>query len=221
LQGYDSVAVRSDVELGGTDQTFNLLVGRDLQEAFGQPPQDILTMPLLEGLDGIQKMSKSLDNYIGIDEPAEIMYRKAMAVPDALILRYLALATDASQEEVAKEKAALQAGENPRDVKRRLAERLLRQFHPGATPDQYRRDDGAFARAEPVEVTLEAGERPIAQLFLDAGLVTSKGEARRLAAQRGLTLNEKPVQSVDEKVTPAQGWLLRRGTHRIIRLKVR
>ena len=131
LQGYDSVAVRSDVELGGTDQTFNLLVGRDLQEAFGQPPQDILTLPLLEGTDGVQKMSKSLDNYIGIDEPPEVMYRKVLAVPDNLILRYLQLATGASPAEVASERAALEGGENPRDVKRRLAERLVRQFHPG------------------------------------------------------------------------------------------
>src|ERR1700693_4995383 len=134
LQAYDSVAVKSDVELGGTDQTFNLLVGRDIQEAYGQPPQDIQTMPLLEGLDGVQKMSKSLDNYIGLDEPPAVIYRKAMSVPDPLITRYFQLATDISPEDLAAEARAVRDGENPRDVKQRLAERLLPQFfsHPTA-----------------------------------------------------------------------------------------
>src|SRR2546423_5650253 len=142
LQAYDSVAVKSDLELGGTDQTFNLLVGRDIQEAYGQPPQDIQTMPLLEGLDGVQKMSKSLDNYIGIDEPPDVMYRKAMAVPDNLILRYLQLTTDAAPAEIAEEERALRDGENPRDVKQRLAERLVHQFHPVASPDDHRGKGG-------------------------------------------------------------------------------
>ncbi len=221
LQGYDSVAVRSDVELGGTDQTFNLLVGRDLQEAFGQRPQDILTMPLLEGTDGVQKMSKSLDNYIGIDESPDVIYRKALAVPDELILRYFTLVTDASVDELAAEAAALRTGENPRDVKRRLAERLVRQFHPDARPDQYRGADGAFKTAGPAEVVIDAVERPLGQLFLDAGLVASKGEARRLAAQRGLSINDQPVTSADDRVVPADGWVLRRGAHRMVRLRVR
>src|SRR5256885_8495410 len=116
LQAYDSVAVKSDLELGGTDQTFNLLVGRDIQEAYAQPPQDIQTMPLLEGLDGVQKMSKSLDNYIGIDEPPDVMYRKAMAVPDNLILRYLQLTTDATPAEIAEDARALREGPNPKAV---------------------------------------------------------------------------------------------------------
>ena len=221
LQGYDSVAVRSDVELGGTDQTFNLLVGRDLQEAFGQPPQDILTMPLLEGTDGVQKMSKSLDNYIGIDESPEVMYRKVLGIPDSLIVRYLQLVSDASVAEIAAEKAALEGGENPRDVKRRLAERLVRQFHPNASAREYRRSDGAFVSAGPDEVSIDPGERPLGQLFLDAGLVSSKSEARRLAAQRGLSVNDQAVDSAEERVSPADGWLLRRGAHRSVRLKVR
>ena len=221
LQGYDSVAVRSDLELGGTDQTFNLLVGRDLQEAFGQPPQDILTMPLLEGTDGVQKMSKSLDNYIGIDEAPDVIYRKTLGVPDQLIVRYFSLVSDASAEEVAAEAAALKAGENPRDVKRRLAERLVRQFHPAVAPDQYRGADGAFVSAGPDEVTLTGEERSVAQLFFDSGLVSSKGEARRLAAQSGLSINQRAIESAEEKVVPVDGWLLRRGAHRMVRLKVR
>ncbi|MDQ6720469.1 MAG: tyrosine--tRNA ligase [Candidatus Dormibacteraeota bacterium] len=221
LQAYDSVAVKSDLELGGTDQTFNLLVGRDIQEAYGQPPQDIQTMPLLEGLDGVQKMSKSLDNYIGIDESAEVMYRKAMAVPDNLILRYLQLTTDATPVEIADEARALGDGENPRNVKQRLAERLVRQFHPGASPDAYRHEGGAFRNARPEELTLDAGERTIAQLFVDAGLASSKSEARRLAGQHGITINDQPVNSAEEKVSPQDGWVLRRGSHRVVRLKLR
>ena len=221
LQAYDSVAVKSDLELGGTDQTFNLLVGRDIQEAYGQPPQDIQTMPLLEGLDGVQKMSKSLDNYIGIDEPPEVMYRKAMAVPDKLILRYLQLTTDATPAEIADEARALRDGENPRDVKQRLAERLVRQFHPDASPDAYRHEGGAFRSAEPEEVSVVPGERTIAQLFVDAGLASSKSEARRLAGQRGITINDQPVGSAEEKVAPQDGWVLRRGSHRVVRLKLR
>src|SRR6202165_1911656 len=221
LQAYDSVAVKSDLELGGTDQTFNLLVGRDIQEAYGQPPQDIHTMPLLEGLDGVQKMSKSLDNYIGIDEPPDVIYRKAMAVPDNLILRYLQLTTDATPAEIANEARALREGENPRDVKARLAERLVHQFHPDASPDAYRHEGGAFRSAEPEEVSLVAGERTIAQLFVDAGLASSKSEARRLAGQHGLTIDDQPVSSAEEKVTPQDGWVLRRGSHRVVRVKLR
>jgi tyrosyl-tRNA synthetase len=221
LQAYDSVAVKSDLELGGTDQTFNLLVGRDIQEAYSQPPQDIQTMPLLEGLDGVQKMSKSLDNYIGIDESPAVMYRKAMAVPDNLILRYLQLTTDATPAEIANEARVLREGGNPRDVKARLAERLVHQFHPNASPDAYRDEGGAFRGAEPEELSLIAGERTIAQLFVDAGLASSKGEARRLAGQHGITINGQPVASAEEKVTPQDGWVLRRGAHRVVRLKLR
>jgi tyrosyl-tRNA synthetase len=220
LQAYDSVAVKSDLELGGTDQTFNLLVGRDIQEAYGQPPQDIQTMPLLEGLDGVQKMSKSLDNYIGIDEPAAVIYRKAMSVPDQLITRYFQLATDISPDELAAEERALRDGENPRDVKQRLAERLVRQFHPNATPSDYRGESGGFKTAGPATVEVAPGPRSIAQLFLDAGLVSSKSEARRLAGQKGLTVNGQAVNSADDKIEPVDGIVLQRGLHRVARLKV-
>jgi tyrosyl-tRNA synthetase len=220
LQAYDSVAVKADLELGGTDQTFNLLVGRDLQEAFGQRPQDIQTMPLLEGLDGVNKMSKSLDNYIGIDEPPEVMYRKAMSVPDALIARYFQLATDIPPDQLALEERALRAGENPRNVKQRLAERLVLQFHADAAPSDYRGESGGFVAAGATTVEVARGERSIAQLFVDTGLAGSKSEARRLAAQKGITVNGQPVASVDEKITPTDGMVLQRGAHRVIRLKV-
>jgi tyrosyl-tRNA synthetase len=221
LQAYDSVAVKSDLELGGTDQTFNLLVGRDIQEAYGQPPQDIQTMPLLEGLDGVQKMSKSLDNYIGIDEPPAVIYRKAMSVPDQLITRYLQLATDIPPNELVAEERALREGENPRDVKQRLAERLVRQFHPSAVPSEYRGQSGGFVTAGPVTVEVAPGPRSIAQLFLDAQLVSSKGEARRLAGQKGLSVDGQAVASAEDKIEPADGMVLRRGLHRVARLKLR
>jgi tyrosyl-tRNA synthetase len=220
LQAYDSVAVKSDLELGGTDQTFNLLVGRDIQEAYGQPPQDIQTMPLLEGLDGVQKMSKSLDNYIGIDEPPAVIYRKAMSVPDQLITRYLQLATDIPPDQLAAEERALREGENPRDVKQRLAERLVRQFHPNTAPAEYREESGGFITAGPATVEVAPGPRSIAQLFHDAGLVSSKSEARRLAGQKGLTVNGQAVNSAEDKIEPADGMVLRRGVHRVARLKV-
>jgi len=220
LQAYDSVAVRSDLELGGTDQTFNLLVGRDIQEAFGQQPQDILTTPLLEGLDGVQKMSKSLDNYIGIDEPPDVMYRKAMGIPDNLIVRYFSLVTDASPAEVAAEESALRSGENPRDVKRRLAERLVRQFHPGADVAAYRNAGGGFLNTAPSEKRVAQGERSIADLFVEAGLAASKSEARRLAAQGGLTVDGRVVKSADDRIAPKDGMVLQRGAHRVVRLRL-
>src|SRR5438309_4609793 len=158
LQAYDSVAVKSDLELGGTDQTFNLLVGRDIQQAYGQLPQDIQTMPLLEGLDGVQKMSKSLENYIGIDEPPEVIYRKAMAVPDNLILRYLQLTTDATPAEIADEERALRDGENPRNVKQRLADRLVRQFHTRPSRDDHRHEGGGSRSTGMQELSVEPGQ---------------------------------------------------------------
>lgn len=221
LQAYDSVAVKSDLELGGTDQTFNLLVGRDIQEAYGQPAQDIQTMPLLEGLDGVQKMSKSLDNYIGIDEPAQVMYRKAMSIPDQLITRYLQLVTDIPPDQLEAEERALRGGENPRSVKQRLAERLVRQFHPDAAPFEYRGESGGFVTSGPETREVEPGERSIAQLFFDAGLASSKSEARRLAGQNGISVNGQAAASADDKITPTDGMVLQRGMHRVVRLKVR
>lgn len=225
LQAYDSVAVRADLELGGTDQTFNLLVGRDIQEAYGQPPQDIQTMPLLEGLDGVQKMSKSLDNYIGIDEPPEVMYGKAMSIPDHLILRYFRLTTDADEEEIREMDRAMEAGQNPRDLKMRLAAAIVRQFHgseaANRAAEQFRksyqeRSQPAFI--EDVEVPEE--ELPISSLFVVAHLVASKSEARRLAAQKGLYIDDEPVVDPEKRVVPKEGMRLRRGTQRVALVRI-
>jgi tyrosyl-tRNA synthetase len=220
LQAYDSVAVKSDLELGGTDQTFNLLVGRDIQEAYGQPAQDIQTMPLLEGLDGVQKMSKSLDNYIGITETPRQMFWKAMSIPDSLILRYLELVTDATPAEVSAEREALQGGENPRNVKMRLAKRLVTMFHSPAAANEAEATFGYVDEFQIPERVVSAEKRSVAQLFMDAKLVSSKSEARRLASQRGLTLDGQVVTSVDEMVQPKTGWVLIRGKHDFAKLVV-
>jgi len=131
------------------------------------------------------------------------------------------LTTDATPAEIADEARALRDGQNPRDVKQRLAERLVHQFHPAASPDDYRKEGGAFRSAGPEEVLVTPGERTIAQLFVEAGLASSKSEARRLAGQRGISINEQPVSSAEDKVTPQDGWILRRGAHRVVRLKLR
>src|ERR1700737_5244815 len=220
LQAYDSVAVKSDLELGGTDQTFNLLVGRDIQEAYGQPPQDIQTMPLLEGLDGVEKMSKSLDNYIGIAETPRQIFWKAMSIPDALILRYFELVTDASSAEIKAEREALHGGENPRDVKMRLAKRIVRMFYGAKAANEAEATFGFVDEFEIPARIVSAEERSIAQLFVDAQLVSSKSEARRLASQRGLTVNGRVITSADEMVHPETGWVLIRGKHDFAKLVV-
>jgi tyrosyl-tRNA synthetase len=225
LQAYDSVAVRSDLELGGTDQTFNLLVGRDIQEAYGQRPQDIQTMPLLEGLDGVQKMSKSLDNYIGIDEPPEVIYGKAMSIPDDLILRYFRLTTDATEDDICEMDGAMERGANPRDVKMKLAAKLVEQFHgPKAVADAAEHFRKVFQeRSQPGamrDVEVGSEEQSVSSLFVIAQLVASKSEARRLVGQKGLYINDVPVQDPEERVTPQEGWILRRGSHRMARLRL-
>ena len=222
LQGYDSVAVKADLELGGTDQTFNLLVGRDLQQAAGQPPQDILTMPLLEGLDGVQKMSKSLDNYIGIDEPPEVMRRKILSIPDTLIGRYFQFLT-ASPTDVDE---ALSQGVNPVELKEQLADAIISQFHPGTDRASYRDFKTRFVLQAAELKTVDGGPRSVAKLFVEVGLASSKSEVRRLVAQRGLRLQPTPkperfVEDADAIVEPQTDWVLYRGSHRSARLIVR
>jgi tyrosyl-tRNA synthetase len=190
-QGYDSVAMRCDVELGGTDQKFNLLVGRQIQEAYGQPPQVILTVPILEGLDGVQKMSKSLGNYVGIDEPPEEMFGKLMSISDDLMWRYFELLSfDKSLDDLARMRQEAQGGQvNPRDCKVELALEIVTRFH-----------DAAAARAAQMpdeidEVSLAApdGELPIANLLKEAGLVASTSEALRLIGQGGVRIDGEKI----------------------------
>ena len=196
MQGYDSVALKADIELGGTDQKFNLLVGRELQRDYGQEPQCILTMPLLEGLDGVEKMSKSKDNYIGITEAPAEMFGKVMSISDAMMWRYYELLSFRSLDDIAKLKHECDEGRNPRDAKVLLAKEIVARFHSLAAADaalaefDARFKDGAMPSIMP-EVTLDAvGDGvPIAQLAKQAGIVESTSEALRLIAQRGLKVD--------------------------------
>lgn len=189
-QGYDSVVLEADVELGGTDQKFNLLVGRDLQREFGQEPQVILTLPLLEGTDGRQKMSKSYDNYVGLTEPPDEVYGKTMSIPDEMIVKWFRLAVDAPEEELVELEAALVAGANPRDLKRRLARRIVEEFHgEEAASAAEAHFDRLFVRHELPEeieertVRLEGETAPLAWVLREAGLVASVSEGRRMIEQ--------------------------------------
>jgi len=201
VQGYDSVALQADVELGGTDQKFNLLVGRQLQEAYGQEPQVVITLPILEGLDGVQKMSKSLGNYIGITDAPDDMFGKVMSISDTLMWRYLELLSLRSVSEIDTWRRAVAAGENPRDIKFRLAGELVARFH---NPSAARRaQEGFIARFQKRAVpdamphlTLpprEGGTLPIANLLKEAQLVKSTSEALRLIGQGAVRVDGERI----------------------------
>jgi tyrosyl-tRNA synthetase len=225
LQGYDSVAVAADVELGGTDQLFNLLFARDIQRESGMPPQDVLTMPLLEGLDGVQKMSKSLGNHVGVADPPAEMFGKVMSVPDELIGRYFLLAVGSSQEEVAVIEERLAGGENPRDVKAELSRAIVKRFHSAeeaaaaeeAFTAQFRR------REQPEEIEekkLPGSATRVVDALVALDLATSKGEARRLVSQRGVKINGTIVQDVNSAYSAAEGDVWQVGKRRYVRVKV-
>jgi tyrosyl-tRNA synthetase len=194
MQGYDSVAMKADVELGGTDQKFNLLVGRELQRSYGQEPQVILTMPLLEGLDGKEKMSKSLGNYVGIAEPPQEIFGKLMSISDELMWRYIDLLSFSSQSEITKWK-----GEHPRDVKVRFAKEIVARFH---SADAARQAEEEFEKRhrhgetpdDMPEVTLHAADGlAIAQVLKQAGLAPSATEAQRMIEQGGVKIDGDKV----------------------------
>lgn len=196
-QGYDSVSLKTDVELGGTDQKFNLLVGRHLQGQYGQEPQCVLTMPLLEGLDGIKKMSKSLGNYIGIDEPASQIFGKTMSLSDELMWRYFELLSDKSMDEIEGLRQAVLAGEkHPKLVKEELAFELAARYHSEKEAAEARQEfnavfaGGGVPDDAPTHVCTE-GESSSPVVFLaDSGLTASRGEARRLISQKALSIND-------------------------------
>jgi tyrosyl-tRNA synthetase len=200
VQGYDSVALKADVELGGTDQKFNLLVGRQLQEAYGQTPQVVLTMPILEGLDGVQKMSKSLDNYIGIAELPDDMFGKLMSISDELMWRYFELLSYRSLAEIGKLRREMDEGRNPRDIKFELGRELVARFHSQGDADRARDNfiarfqKGALPQDMP-EVSLAAGGEgiPIANVLKDAGLTPSTSEALRMIRQGAVRIDGERV----------------------------
>jgi tyrosyl-tRNA synthetase len=231
-QAYDSVALSADVELGGTDQTFNLLVGRDLQRAHGQEPQIALTLPLLEGLDGVQKMSKSLGNYVGINERPEDIFGKLMSVSDTMMWRYFELLTRIPPAEI----ASLRAG-HPMDAKKRLARAITAQYHgDGAAteaeahfarvhqhrdlPDEIEtarvpaEGDTAAGRARPPR----GGPWPLVLVLKEAGLVSSTSEARRMIQQGAVEIDRRRVTSVEEALAPGREYLIQVGKRRFKRV---
>lgn len=205
VQGYDSLALQADMELGGTDQKFNLLMGRDLQKQAGKEPQVILTMPLLEGLDGVQKMSKSLDNYIGIDETPDDMFGKLMSISDDLMWRYLELLSFESLETIKSWKKEVEDGENPRNIKFRLAEEIITRFHSNELAKQAQQNFiDRFAKNQTPdkmdEFTFQNGTK-IANLLKDSSLVSSTSEAFRMIKQGAAKMDGEKITNKDLEPT--------------------
>lgn len=227
IQGYDSVALKADVELGGTDQKFNLLVGRQLQEAYGQKPQVVLTMPILEGLDGVQKMSKSLGNYIGIAEPAEEMFGKLMSISDQLMWRYFDLLSLRPETEIGAFRKAIDDGANPRDIKFELGLEIVGRFHsPGAA--QRARDafvarfqQGAVPEDMP-ECQVQGGPDgvAIANLLKEAGLTKSTSEAMRMIQQGAVRIDGERLEDRQLQLRPGSSHVFQVGKRRFARVDV-
>jgi tyrosyl-tRNA synthetase len=221
-QGYDSVALAADVELGGTDQTFNLLVGRDLQRAHGQEPQVAVTVPILEGLDGVQKMSKSLGNYVGITEPPEEIYGKLMSLSDDVMFRYFELVTRVSGEEIEGLRAL-----HPMEAKKRLANAVAAQYHGS---DAATRAARAFAslvqrREAPEkvdEVDVDAGGKsaPLWRILREAGLVPSNSEGRRMVLQGGVEVDGERVPDANREFEAGREYLIKLGKRRFRRVRI-
>jgi tyrosyl-tRNA synthetase len=225
-QAMDSVAVRSDIELGGTDQKFNLLVGRDIQREYGQDPQVTLTMPILPGTDGVEKMSKSLDNYIGISEPPQQIYGKTLSIPDTMIYDYMLLATEIPAAELAEVKRQLEGGTvNPRDLKRRLARELVTLYNDSAAAQAAEEEfDRIFKKKDvpdeipDVKVTIEGGKIGIIRMLVEAGMVKSNGEARRLVEQGGVSIDGERVTDPTMVVTLSKSVVLKAGKRQFARI---
>lgn len=226
MQGYDSVALTADIEFGGTDQKFNLLMGRHLQEEFGQEPQVAIMMPILEGLDGVQKMSKSLGNYIGIDEAPTEIYGKSMSIPDSLMVRYYELVTDVSLEELYIIRTGLENGTlHPRDAKMRLAHTLVRLYHGEAMADQ--------AQNEFIKV-FQQGDLPddmpefqfeqqsealwLPKLLTQLMLASSSSEAKRAIQQGSVKINGEKITDTDAKLTVADGMIVQVGKRKFAKI---
>ncbi|KPC74561.1 tyrosyl-tRNA synthetase [Thermoactinomyces vulgaris] len=229
MQGYDSVALKSDIELGGTDQTFNLLMGRQLQKEYAQEEQVILTMPLLEGLDGVKKMSKSLGNYIGVDEDPNNMYGKAMSIPDELMVKYFELATDLSLEELEELKQGLAEGTiHPRDAKMRLGRTLVRMYHGEQaaqeaehhfkTVFQQRDLPDDMPEVQVNAADLEDGRMWIVALLSKLGLVATNGEGRRMIQQGGVRINQQKVTDPQAKVEVQGGMVVQVGRRKFAKV---
>ncbi|MHB8535863.1 MAG: tyrosine--tRNA ligase [Sulfuricaulis sp.] len=229
LQGYDSVQLHADVELGGTDQKFNLLVGRELQKFVGQAPQVVLTMPLLEGTDGVNKMSKSLGNYIGVDEPADEMFGKLMSISDEIMWRYFDLLSFAPPDTIATMKRDVEAGANPRDIKFELAKEIVGRFHggPKAGNDAMRNFIARFQQgempAEIPEIELAGNGRGMAipRLLKEAGLTASTSEAMRLIKQGGVRMDGEKTENPALEIPAGENHVFQVGKRKFMRVRIR
>ncbi len=228
-QAYDSVALQADVELGGTDQTFNLLVGRDLQRAHGQDPQVAVTTPILEGLDGTQKMSKTLGNYVGITEPPGDMYGKLMSIPDSLMLRYLTLVTRLPEEEIREIAQGLSASRiHPMEAKKRLASTVTAQYHGAGASAQA---EAAFTRIfqqrqEPEtidikEISTDQQRIPVRVVLVQSGLLASGSEARRMIQQGAVEVDRQRVVDLDTTLAAGKEYTIQVGKRRFLRVRLR
>jgi len=224
MQGYDSVAMKADVELGGTDQKFNLLVGRELQRIDGQEPQVILTTPLLEGLDGKEKMSKSLGNYVGIAEPPEEMFGKLMSISDELMWRYADLLSFESIQTIRSWKEAVAQGRNPKDIKVLLAKEIVARFHSAAAAQQAEQAfESRFKRGELPEALEEktVGETQILKALKEAGLVPSANEGARMIEQGGVRVDGQKIDDRNLQLKRGQSYVIQVGKRKVARVTIR
>lgn len=227
MQGYDSVAMESDIEVGGTDQKFNLLMGRHLQEAYGKDKQVALTLPLIEGLDGERKMSKSLGNYIGIDEAPNEMFGKAMSIPDELMVKYYKLATDLSMEEIEELERGIKDGSvHPRDAKMRLGATFVEMYHGKAAAeeavDYFKTVFQKRALPSDIPQAQWTGDNPvwIVDLLVELKLLSSKGEARRMIQNGGVKINEEKVTDVQLQLQVEDGQVIQVGKRKFVKLSL-
>lgn len=228
VQGYDSVAMKADVELGGTDQKFNLLVGRELQKDYGQEPQVIITMPLLEGLDGVNKMSKSLGNYVGITDAPDEMFGKLMSVSDELMWRYIELLSFESLATISLWKASVQSGANPRDIKVGFAQEIVARFHDRASADSALEDfesrfrHGGVPEDLPVQVIDVPGEGgPIGQILKSSGVCSSTSDAARMIEQGGVRVNGDKVSDKNLRLAAGSTYVLQVGKRKFAKVTLR
>ncbi len=232
MQGYDSVAIQADIELGGTDQKFNLLVGRDIQREYNQEPQVIITLPLLEGTDGVEKMSKSLNNYIGINESPQEMYGKVMSVPDNLMVRYFELVTDVSLDEINKIKIGLESNDlHPRDMKKRLAREIVKLYHRQSAAiiaeeefEKVFKNKLYPEKIKELEIkkdVLKDGKRGIVNLVKDSGILGSTGEAIRMVRQGGVRVNGEKISDPHIDLTVKDGMIIKIGRLNFLKLVIK
>ena len=227
VQGYDSVALKCDVELGGTDQKFNLLMGRELQKGNGQPPQIVITMPLLEGLDGVQKMSKSLNNYVGVDDAPDDMFGKLMSIPDSIMWRYFELLSAKSNIDIEKLKQTVDDGLNPRDVKFELAMEIVDTYHGAgaglAAKDAFikRFQQGQLPEdIQTVDIAVGSEGRALANLMVDAGLTGSTSESYRMIKQGAVKIDGERVDDGRQAISAGGDFVLQVGKRRVARISL-